>query len=111
MNNDISVPPTQPHILWIDLDALKYPLLWRVWREGDQLEPSGMAGTVNVSDLLTQWKIPNISRKNARILADSRGQILWVFVSSKVGAKSRISRNVQLTEGSKKLILEATLSA
>jgi tRNA(Ile)-lysidine synthase len=111
INDDISVPPTQPQILWIDLDALKYPLLWRIWREGDQLEPTGMAGTVNVSDLLTQWKVPNISRKNARVLADARGQILWVFVASEIGAKSRISRNVQLTEGPKKLILEAKFSA
>ena len=111
INDDISVPPSQPHILWIDLDALKYPLLWRMWREGDQLEPNGMAGTVNVSDLLTQWKIPNLARKNARVLADARGQILWVFVASEMGAKSRISRNVQLTEGPKKLILEAKFSA
>lgn len=111
INDDISVPPTEPQILWIDLDALKYPLLWRIWREGDQLEPTGMAGTVNVSDLLTQWKVPNISRKNARVLADARGQILWVFVASEIGAKSRISRNVQLTEGPKKLILEAKFSA
>ena len=109
INNDISVPPTQPNILWIDLDALKYPLLWRIWRDGDQLEPNGMAGTVNVSDLLTQWKVPNISRKSARVLADARGQILWVFVASEIGAKSRISRHVQLNEGSKKLILESTL--
>jgi tRNA(Ile)-lysidine synthase len=111
INDDISVPPTEPQILWIDLDSLKYPLLWRIWREGDQLEPTGMAGTVNVSDLLTQWKVPNISRKNARVLADARGQILWVFVASEIGAKSRISRNVQLTEGPKKLILEAKFSA
>jgi tRNA(Ile)-lysidine synthase len=111
INNKISVPPAQPNILWIDLDALKYPLLWRLWREGDKLEPSGMSGTVNLSDLLTQWKIPHISRKNARVLADSSGQILWAFVSSESGAKSRISRNVQLTEGSKKLILEATPTA
>ena len=41
--------------------------------------PTGMAGTVNVSDLLTQWKVPNLARKNARVLADARGQILWVF--------------------------------
>ena len=68
-----------------------------------------MAGTVNVSDLLTQWKVPNISRKKSRVLADASGQILWVFVASEIGAKSRISRHVQLTEGSKKLILEATL--
>jgi hypothetical protein len=44
-------------------------------------------------------------------LADARGQILWVFVASEIGAKSRISRNVQLTEGPKKLILEAKFSA
>ena len=111
MNTDILVPPTSPQILWIDLDSLKYPLLWRLWREGDKLQPSGMAGTVNVSDLLTQWKVPNLARKNARVLADARDQILWVFVSSEIGAKSRISKNVQLTEGPKKLILEAKLSA
>jgi hypothetical protein len=70
-----------------------------------------MAGTVNVSDLLTQWKVPNLARKNVRVLTDARDQILWVFASSEIGAKSRISRNVQLTEGPKKLILEATLSA
>ena len=109
INNDNSLPPTNPQILWLDYDILKSPLVWRLWKEGDKLEPSGMSGTVNVSDLLTQWKIPNLSRKNAHVLVDSAGRILWVYVFSEIGAKSRISRNIQLKDGPKKLILEAKL--
>jgi hypothetical protein len=66
-----------------------------------------MDGTVNVSDLLTQWKVPHLSRKKAQVLIDGRDKILWVFVASEDGAKSRVSRNISLTDGAKKLIMEA----
>lgn len=107
INDDGSSPPTNPQILWLDYNSLNHPLIWRFWREGDKLEPSGMDGTVNVSDLLTQWKVPHLSRKKAQVLIDGRDKILWVFVASEDGAKSRVSRNISLTDGAKKLIMEA----
>jgi len=107
INSNGSPPPTSPQILWLDYDSLNHPLIWRFWREGDKLKPSGMEGTVSISDLLTQWKVPHTSRNKAKILIDSRDQILWVFIASENGAKARISRNISLTDGEKKLIVEA----
>jgi len=109
INSNGSPPPTSPQILWLDYNSLNHPLIWRFWREGDRLEPSGMVGTVSISDLLTQWKVPHTLRNKAKILIDGRDKILWVFVSSEDGAKSRISRNISLSDGEKKLIVEAQL--
>ena len=102
-------PPTDPSILWLDFYAIEHPITWRTWENGDKLEPNGMEGTVNVSDLLTQWKVPHLSRSSARVLQDARGNILWVFAEGDKGKGevwSRISRKTTLTNSAKRLIFE-----
>ncbi len=103
------VPPSTPEILWLDFHALVHPLVWRTWHTGDKLDPSGMEGSVNISDLLTQWKIPHLSRSSARVLEDGNGNILWVLVTGKEGVWSRISRKVSLTHSEKRWVLEVKI--
>ena len=103
------VPPRTPEILWLDFHALEHPLVWRTWNTGDKLDPSGMEGSVNISDLLTQWKVPHLSRSSARVLEDGNGNILWVFVAGEKGVWSRISRKVSLTHSEKRWVLEVMI--
>ena len=55
-----------------------------------------MEGTVKVSDLLTQWKVPNSSKESAHVLVDSEGDILWVYISYKNTVLSRVSKKVKV---------------
>jgi tRNA(Ile)-lysidine synthetase-like protein len=102
-------PPRSPEILWLDFHAIEHPLIWRTWANGDKLDPSGMEGSVNISDLLTQWKVPHLSRSTARVLQDAKGNILWVFVAGEDGVWSRISRKVTITKSTKRLVLEVKI--
>ncbi|PCJ80317.1 MAG: tRNA lysidine(34) synthetase TilS [Bacteroidetes bacterium] len=104
-----STPPLDASILWLDFYTVEHPLLWRLWENGDKIEPNGMEGTVNISDLLTQWKVPHLARSQARVLQDARGNILWVFATGNGGKGevwSRISRKTTLTKGAKRLIFQ-----
>ena len=91
--------PTSPTILWVGQSSLEGPTVWRPWEHGDKLNPSGMEGSVKVSDLLTQWKVPNSSRKNAHVLVDSTGEILWVVIQFEGQSISRISNKVNVKLG------------
>lgn len=102
-------PPRSPEILWLDFHSIEHPLIWRIWANGDKLNPSGMEGSVNISDLLTQWKVPHLSRATARVLQDAKGNILWVFVAVEDVVWSRISRNVSITKSTKRFVLEVKI--
>lgn len=91
--------PNDPSVLWVGSDDLIDPINWRPWEHGDKLTPTGMDGTVNVSDLLTQWKVPNGSKQSAHVLADGEGDILWVYIAFENTVLSRVSRKVKVNLG------------
>ncbi|MBU3742441.1 MAG: tRNA lysidine(34) synthetase TilS [Candidatus Kapabacteria bacterium] len=66
-----------PAVAYFDVDAIHGSLLWRVWADGDRLQPLGMDGTALVSDLLTNAKVPSAHRREAMVLCDDVG-IVWV---------------------------------
>lgn len=101
--------PSRRDVLWMDSRSFDGPLTWRCWRNGDKLYPSGMDGSVNVSDILTQWKIPNHLRGKAHVLVNRHGQLLWVYSEGEHECHSRISRLVTLTGLVDTLILKARL--
>jgi tRNA(Ile)-lysidine synthase len=88
--------PNDPSKLWIGTEGIVEPLIWRPWKHGDKLSPTGMDGTVNVSDLLTQWKVPNGVRQSAHVLIDGEGQTLWVYIAFENSVLSRVSRKVKV---------------
>ena len=74
---------------WIPAHCL--PATLRVWNHGDYLQPLGMEGHTKVSDVLTQAKVPSVSREQALVLERlSDGCLLWV-VGHKLAEQARIN--------------------
>ena len=62
---------------WIPSEWL--PVTLRCWKPGDRIQPLGMEGHSNVSDVLTQGKVPHATREAVLVLERDRdGRLLWV---------------------------------
>lgn len=85
----------------VDYEKLTFPLLLRVWRQGDSFVPFGMNGRKKVSDFLIDEKVPLLQKQHVLVL-ESNGEIVWV-----VG--HRVSQLFAITEHTKsvaKFVLE-----
>ncbi len=60
-----------------DMSKIKFPLLWRKWRDGDSFVPLGMAHRKKISDFLIDLKVP-LHEKAAVTVLESGGEIMWV---------------------------------
>lgn len=72
-----------------DLAALAGPLVLRPWWKGDRFHPLGMEGSVLVSDLLTNRKVPPSTRARQLVLT-SGDAIVWV-VGHRLAEAARIT--------------------
>ena len=70
--------PKSPN-LRMDTSKVKWPLEIRVWESGDAIQPLGMTGSQNVSDHLTNRKIPTILREKALVLCGSDSTIYAII--------------------------------
>lgn len=76
------------HRAW--LPAVWLPVTVRPWRHGDRLQPLGMQGQTNVSDVLTQAKVSHAMRPAALVIErEDDGRLLWV-VGHKVSEQLRL---------------------
>ncbi len=66
------------YLAWLDLDRLTLPLKVRTRRDGDWLQPLGMAGTKKVKAILQEAKVPRSGRERVPLLVDGEDQIIWV---------------------------------
>lgn len=69
--------PTTPQIACFDANKLKFPLLIRKWKEGDQFRPIGMKGTKKVSDYFIDKKFSLSDKENTWLLCSGE-RIMWV---------------------------------
>lgn len=67
-----------PLVAWIDAAAAARGLVLRNVRPGDRFIPLGMSGSRKLQDLFVDDKVPRRERARAAVVADARGQILWV---------------------------------
>lgn len=89
--------------LRIDASKLKWPLLLRNWTAGDEFQPLGMNGSQNVSDHLTNRKIPTTSREKVLVLCGSDGTIYAIIYpvltsGGEHGAISEMAKCVSTTK-------------
>lgn len=66
-----------PRVQFFDLDALKFPLQIRSWRQGDWFIPLGMKGKKKLSDFMIDEKIPVNLKQRIPVLL-SGDTIVWV---------------------------------
>jgi tRNA(Ile)-lysidine synthase len=64
-------------IAQFDKDKLTFPLLLRLWKEGDRMQPFGMKGSKKVSDILIDKKISQADKKKIHVLL-SNEEIIWI---------------------------------
>lgn len=61
----------------LDKRVISGQLVWRHWHHGESLVPFGSHGRKLVRDILTDAKVPFVTRPQHRVLADDKGP-LWV---------------------------------
>ncbi len=88
-----------PSVLQMDAQVVQGTLQWRPWMHGDRFIPFGMQGSVLVSDLLNDAKVPTGVRSRVRVVAD-HGGILWVCglrAAERTRITSRTDRVITIT--------------
>ena len=62
---------------WVHEEWL--PVTLRPWKHGDRIQPLGMTGHSNVSDVLTQGKVAHRNRQAQLVLVRNHDdEVLWV---------------------------------
>lgn len=65
--------------LYLDASKCQFPLRIRNWKSGDKMQPLGMKGQKNISDILTDLKIANTDRQKCLIIEDAENKIIGLF--------------------------------
>jgi tRNA(Ile)-lysidine synthase len=75
---DISshIPTSSTHV-WLDKKQIRFPLLFRKWREGDYFYPLGMAKKKKVARFLIDQRKSIVEKEKVWVL-ESAGKICWV---------------------------------
>jgi tRNA(Ile)-lysidine synthase len=66
----------QSNCLFFDSGKITYPLIIRPWKAGDKIQALGMKGRKNISDILTDRKIPHADRETQLVIIDQTNKIL-----------------------------------
>nr|MBI1228935.1 tRNA lysidine(34) synthetase TilS [Cytophagales bacterium] len=71
-------PDKNPDNAMLDKNRLTFPLLVRNWKEGDKFIPLGMRRFKKVSDFLIDLRVPNLYKKQVKVLC-SGSDIVWLI--------------------------------
>lgn len=71
--------PDFDRALYLDTEAINWPLTLRLWEAGDRFQPLGMKGTQKVKDHLTNRKISASRKSSARVVEDRKRNIIAVL--------------------------------
>lgn len=63
-------PVNEPSLL-LDADLLEFPLICRIWSDGDRFMPFGMTGYKKISDFLTDIKMDKVSKGIQPVIVSS----------------------------------------
>jgi len=94
--------PEHPN-LRMDESKIKWPVEIRQWQHGDTIKPLGLNGTQNLSDHLTNRKIPTILREKALVLCGSDSSIYAIIYPENADIKElgAISDSVKCDDNTK----------
>lgn len=71
-------------VIQLDYRKLSFPLTIRPWRAGDQIQPLGMKGSQNISDLLTNYKVSATLKKSAKLVESFDGTVYAVIFPGRI---------------------------
>ena len=81
------------HIIYIDKDTLKFPLVMRKWEEGDYFYPIGMSGKKKLSKYFKDEKLSLIDKEQVWLLC-SDDDIIWV-VNRRADNRFKVTENTK----------------
>jgi tRNA(Ile)-lysidine synthase len=84
------------NIVYMDLEAMRFPLVIRNSRPGDRIQPLGMEGIKKLKNYFIDMKTSQRDRRKIPIMADDH-EVLWI-----VGM--RLSERVKITDKTKKVV-------
>lgn len=71
-------PERNHNCIYLDEKKIKFPLELRKWKNGDTIQPFGMKGRKNVSDILVDAKVP-LSEKDTILVLVNDLEIIWIL--------------------------------
>ena len=89
-------PKTERGVLLVDADALGHKPAFRLWDDGDWLNPIGLKGKKKVSDMLTDLKYNILEKENVLVLEGDGHHVLAV-----VG--ERIDTSLKITPATRRV--------
>jgi len=70
-------PPKSPNEVWFDSAGIEEPIAIRAPKPGDRMTPIGMSGSIRLSDLFVNRKVPRIAREHWPVITCGQA-IVWV---------------------------------
>ena len=67
-----------PNEAWLDANLISFPLTIRKFRQGDRFRPSGMKGSMKVSDYFINRKFSMAEKKNCWLLFHNN-EVVWIL--------------------------------
>jgi len=97
----VDKPPHSIHfkgekVAYMDLEAIKFPLVVRNLRPGDRIQPLGMEGTKKLKCYFIDEKISPCERKKIPLLVNGQS-VLWI-------GGMRLSERVKITDKTKRMV-------
>ena len=77
VSDDVSISRA-PLCATLDAAKVAFPLTVRTAQQADRFQPFGMRGSRLVSDFLTDLKLTVLEKRRQLVVADAKGQILWL---------------------------------
>lgn len=90
---DLELGSNPENIALLDAELITYPLIVRIWKDGDYFIPLGMTGKKKVSDFLIDQKIP-VPEKEKQLVIESSGNIIWL-VDRRIDNRYKITENTR----------------
>jgi len=84
------------HIVYVDAQKIKTPLIVRKWQNGDYFYPLGMTGKKKLSDFFKDQKLSLLDKENIWLLCQKE-DIIWVI-------NQRLSNPFKVTSNTTKII-------
>ena len=70
-------PPKNPNEVWFDSAGIEDQIAIRAAKPGDRMTPIGMSGSIKLSDLFVNRKVPRIAREHWPVITCGQA-IVWV---------------------------------